>query len=77
MHTYLMSMIEQNQLLILEVVILLADVIIVAALLSRRKLAPTQPTSTGGATGMVYCTKCGTQNSATSEFCGKCGAKIN
>jgi len=77
MHTYLMSMIEQNQLLILEVVTLLAAVIIAAALLSRRKPAPTQPTSTGVTTGMVYCGKCGTQNPATNQFCLKCGAKLH
>lgn len=27
-------------------------------------------------TGIVYCTKCGAQNSATSAFCSKCGNKL-
>jgi len=72
----LMSMIEQNQLLILGAVVLLAAVVIAVALLSRRKPAPTPPTSTGAATGMVYCAKCGTQNLAANSFCAKCGTKL-
>ena len=73
----IMSMIEQNQLLILAGLVLLAAIIIAAALLSRRKATPTQPTSTGVTTGMVYCGKCGTQNPATNQFCLKCGAKLH
>jgi uncharacterized membrane protein YvbJ len=26
---------------------------------------------------MVYCTKCGTKNEESAEFCAKCGAKLN
>jgi len=72
----LMSMIEQNQLLVLAGIVLLAAIIIAAAMLSRRNATPTQPTSTGVTTGMVYCGKCGTRNSATNGFCSKCGSKL-
>ncbi len=73
----LMNMIEQNQLLLLTGILLLAAIIVAAALLSRRNTTPTQPTSTGVTTGMVYCEKCGTQNSTTNGFCSKCGAKLH
>ncbi len=72
----LMSMIQQNQLLILASVVLLA-VLIAVALRGRRKPTPTEPSRTGVATGMVYCGKCGTQNPTANEFCVKCGTKLH
>ena len=73
----LMSMIQQNQLLILGGILLIVVLAVAAALISRRK--PTQPAqvTTGATPGMIYCRNCGTQNPTTSEFCGKCGAKLH
>jgi hypothetical protein len=73
----LMSMIQQNQLLILGAVVLLAAVLIAVALRGRRKPTPTQPTGTGTTPGMVYCGKCGTQNPTANEFCATCGTKLH
>ncbi len=73
----LMSVIQQNQLLILAGMVLLAVVIIVVALRSRRKSTPTQPTKTPLTPGMVYCGKCGTENPDANDFCIKCGAKLH
>ena len=72
----LMSMIQQNQILILGAIVLLAAVIIAVALRGQRK--PTQPTQvTQSATpGTLYCRKCGTQNSGGLDFCTKCGNKL-
>jgi len=72
----LMSVLGQDQFLILGAVVLLAAVVIAVALLSRRNPAPTPPTGTGAATGMVYCAKCGTQNPTANSFCAKCGTKL-
>ncbi|MFI5449358.1 MAG: zinc-ribbon domain-containing protein [Candidatus Bathyarchaeia archaeon] len=71
----LMSMIQQNQLLILGGIVLLAAIIIAVALRGQRK--PTQSTKTDVTTGTIYCRKCGTQNSDGHEFCVKCGAKLH
>ena len=37
---------------------------------------PPTPPVQGAQSGIVYCLKCGTQNPATNEFCGKCGTKL-
>src|SRR5208282_2421317 len=73
----LMSMIQQNQLLILGGIVLIVVLAVAIALMSRRK--PTQPAQvTPSATpGMIYCRKCGTQNSDAHEFCIKCGTKLH
>ncbi|MGA2790301.1 MAG: zinc ribbon domain-containing protein [Candidatus Bathyarchaeia archaeon] len=71
----LMSMIQQNQLLILGGIILLA-VLIAVALRSRRKPTSTQPTGKGATTGFVYCGKCGTQNPTANKFCKECGTDL-
>ena len=73
----LMSMIQQNQLLVLGAVILLAAVIIAVALRGRQKPTPTQPTKTGVTTGMVYCSECGTQNPTANQTWLKCHNKLN
>ncbi|HKM77976.1 MAG TPA: zinc-ribbon domain-containing protein [Candidatus Bathyarchaeia archaeon] len=70
----LMSMIQQNQLLILGGIVLIVVLAVAVALMSRRK--PTQPTS-GATSGMIYCRSCGTQNPTANEFCGKCGTKLH
>jgi hypothetical protein len=72
-----MSIIQQNQILVLGGIILLAAVIIAAALRGRRKPISTQPTKADLGTGMVYCGKCGTQNPTANQFCLKCGTKLN
>lgn len=72
----LMSMIQQNQILILGGIVLLAAVIIAVALRGQRKTTqPAQPTSSA-TPGTLYCRKCGTQNSNAHEFCTKCGNKL-
>ncbi len=73
----MMSIIEQNQLLILAAAVLLAAVIIAVALRGRRKPTPTQPTRTGATPAIVYCEQCGTRNPTTNDFCVKCGTKLH
>jgi hypothetical protein len=71
----LMSMMQQNQILILGVIALIIALAVAAVLMSRRK--PTQPAQvTPSATpGTIYCRKCGTLNS-NADFCVKCGNKL-
>jgi len=38
--------------------------------------SPPTPPVQGAQGGIVYCRKCGTQNPAINEFCGKCGTKL-
>jgi hypothetical protein len=38
--------------------------------------SPPAPPVQGAQSGIVYCRKCGTQNPAINEFCGKCGTKL-
>jgi len=73
----LVSMIQQNQPLILGGIALVIVLAVAVALISRRK--PTQPTQATPATtpGMIYCRKCGTQNHTANEFCIKCGNKLH
>ena len=73
----LVSMIQQNQPLILGGIALVIVLAVAVALISRRK--PTQPTQATPATtpGMIYCRKCGTQNPTANQFCLKCGTKLH
>ncbi len=72
----LMSMIQQNQPLILGGIVLIVVLAVAVALMSRRKPTQTQPTS-GATPGMIYCRSCGTQNPTANEFCIKCGTKLH
>jgi hypothetical protein len=72
----LMSMIQQNQILILGGIVLLAAIIIAAALRGRKPTQqPAQP-SPSTTLGTIYCRKCGTSNPITNGFCVKCGNKL-
>jgi hypothetical protein len=71
----LMSLIQQNQLLILGAIALIV-ILGVAAMMTRRKSPQTQQPP-GPTPGMIYCKNCGTQNPVANEFCGKCGAKLH
>jgi len=73
----LMSMIQQNPLLILGGIVLLAAVIIAVALLGRRKPTRTQPTRTPLTTRTVCCVKCENENPDAQQFCTKCGSKLH
>jgi hypothetical protein len=70
----LMSMLQQNGLPILAVIIILVG----AALVVSRRRKPGGPAQVGQAprSEVVYCHSCGKQNPAGNEFCGSCGTKL-
>jgi ribosomal protein L40E len=67
------AMLQQNPLLLVGLLIVIV-VLLFAATRSRKKQTPA---STAPTAGMTYCSKCGTQNPPTNEFCGKCGNKLH
>jgi len=72
----LMSMIQQNQILVLGGIVLLAAVIIAVALRGRKTTQPAQVTP-AATLETIYCRKCGTPNPTANEFCTKCGNKLH
>jgi hypothetical protein len=68
----LMTMLQQNYLLVIGALVL---ILVVAALVLRGQRKPSAGT-TAQTTPTAYCPKCGTQNPTTNQFCGKCGAKL-
>ena len=73
MPTDVLGMLQQNGLLLLAIGIILVLGLALLALGSRR-MRKTTPSATSA--GTLYCSKCGTQNPTTNEFCGKCGNKL-
>ena len=69
----IMSMLQQNPLLLLAIGVILVLAVALVAIGSRRKQSPR---SGAVPSGPVYCSKCGTSNPTTNEFCGKCGNKL-
>ncbi len=70
----LMSMLQQNGLVILVAIILVVGAALVVLRL-RKPSGPSQAVQ-GPRSGGVYCQSCGKQNPAGNEFCGSCGAKL-
>jgi hypothetical protein len=70
----LMTMLQQNPLLLL--VLLIAIVAIVALASRHRKTSRPQQGTQQAEPGTKFCTKCGTPNPIGNEFCGKCGTKL-
>jgi hypothetical protein len=68
----LLDAIEQNSLLIIAVLVVLA--VVLAAVAMRRHARPTA--SAGRTPSRVYCGKCGTSNPAENSFCSSCGSRL-
>jgi len=69
----MVSMLQQNPLLLVALVIILILIVLFASR-GRKKQPSTASTPTGAVT---FCPKCGTQNPSSQEFCGKCGNKLH
>ena len=66
------DVLQQNSLTIIIALLALAAVLGVLAMRSRRQHGAPQPTGSSG----IFCSKCGTGNPASNEFCRGCGNKL-
>jgi VCBS repeat-containing protein len=64
--------IQQNSLLIIAALIVLAIMLAAVAMRSRARPAPLVPR----VASQIYCGKCGASNPAENEFCSSCGSKL-
>lgn len=78
----LLDFLQQNSLLVIAALVLL--VVLFGALAmrkrggppSQRHVSPETDIRSGGRASRTFCSKCGTQNLATDEFCAHCGKKL-
>jgi sugar lactone lactonase YvrE len=68
------SELSPDTMLLVGVIIILAVLLAVGMLRRRKPSSPSPATSAVG--NVVYCEKCGAQNSADQQFCEKCGEKL-
>jgi Flp pilus assembly protein CpaB len=66
--------IQQNSLIIIAALLVIAVVLAVVAMRGRSRRAVAVPPQAGAAP--VFCGKCGTENPVSNEFCVNCGNKL-
>jgi hypothetical protein len=71
----LIDMLQQNSLLIIGGLAILA-VILAIALRRRRPVSHERETSKPSAGANQFCPSCGRENPSTSQFCSKCGSRL-
>jgi hypothetical protein len=70
----IMNALQSNMLLVLGAIIVILLLAILAVLVRRKGGGTTTAQTTKP--GTIYCQKCGTANTGTSQFCSKCGAGL-
>jgi VCBS repeat-containing protein len=68
----LLDAVQQNSLLIIAALIVLAVILAAVAMRSRARPTPSAPRTPS----QIYCGKCGASNLAENEFCSSCGSKL-